>query len=131
MFKSKNSKKQGDMGVGMAIAWATRQDYTVSLPLTDSQDYDLIIDINDKLYRTQSKTCSYKNEYGRYEVSLTVKGGNKTSSKIKKLDKTKVDALFILTDEDTMYFIPIQDVVGSSSITLGSNYDKFKLQWCR
>jgi len=127
VFNSKNSKKQGDIGLGAAIGWATKQGYTVSLPLTDSQDYDLIIDIDDKLYRTQSKTCSYKNEYGRYEVSLTVKGGNKTGSKIKKLDKTKVDALFILTDDDIMYFIPIQDVVGSSSITLGNNYDKFKL----
>ena len=37
----KNSKKQGDIGLGIAIGWFATQGYTVCVPLTDSQDYDL------------------------------------------------------------------------------------------
>ncbi len=128
MFNFKNTKKQGDVGLGMAISWAAKKGYTVSLPLTDSQDYDIIFDDDVKLYRTQVKTTSYKNEYDSYEVSLTIKGGNKSGTgKIKKLDKSKVDALFILTDNWEIYFIPIEFVKGNSSISLGENsYSSFK-----
>ena len=42
MLKWINSKRQGNIGIGAAIAWFTVHGYTVSIPLTDSQDYDLI-----------------------------------------------------------------------------------------
>jgi hypothetical protein len=47
--KFRNSKKQGDWGLGSAIAWFTAQGYTVALPITDSQHYDLIVDIEGRL----------------------------------------------------------------------------------
>jgi PD-(D/E)XK endonuclease len=126
MFNQDNSKKQGDVGVGQAIAWFTRNSYTVSIPLTDSQDYDLIVDKDNKLYRVQVKTASYKNEYGIYEVSLTVKGGNRSGTgRIKSLDKSKVDLLFILTSDNEVYVIP-SDVVGVNSINLGKKVQGYK-----
>ena len=45
--KFSNSKKQGDWGLGRAIAYFTLKEYTVSVPLTESQDYDLIVDATD------------------------------------------------------------------------------------
>jgi HJR/Mrr/RecB family endonuclease len=63
MFDQANTKKQGDVGLGQAIAWFTRNSYTVSLPLTDSQDYDLIVDKDNVLYRVQVKTTSNKNNF--------------------------------------------------------------------
>ena len=126
MFSQANTKKQGDVGLGQAIAWFTRNSYTVSLPLTDSQDYDLIVDKEDKLYRVQVKTASYKNEFGIYEVSLTVKGGNRSGTgKIKQFDKSKVDLLFILTSDNEVYVIP-SDVVGVNSINLGKKVQDYK-----
>lgn len=47
----KNSKKQGDAGLGEAIAYFTRLGYTVQLPLTDSQDYALVVDIDGNIIR--------------------------------------------------------------------------------
>lgn len=126
MFNQANTKKQGDVGVGQAIAWFTCHSYTVSIPLTDSQDYDLIVDKEDKLYRVQVKTASYKNEYGIYEVSLTVKGGNRSGSgRIKSFDKSKVDLLFILTSDKEVYVIP-SDIVGENSINLGKKVQEYK-----
>jgi hypothetical protein len=40
----KNTKKQGD--VGLAIGWFTSQGHTVCVHLTDSQDYDLVVEID-------------------------------------------------------------------------------------
>lgn len=117
-------KKQGDIGVGWAIAHLS-QIGTVSIPLTDSQEYDLIVDIeNEGLFRVQVKTTSFRVPSGSYNVSLTVKGGNKSSSKIKEFDKTKVDLVYVLTSEGTEYLIPVSEI-GKGSITLGIKYKKF------
>lgn len=127
MFLKSNTKKQGDIGLGAAVAWFTSKLWTVAIPLTDSQDYDLIVDDGSKPLRCQVKTSSHKSEYGIYEVSLTVKGGNRSASgKIKKFDKSKVDLLFILTDDGNKYLIPSSEV-GTSGLNLGEKYEKFKL----
>jgi hypothetical protein len=119
-----NTKQLGDVGLGKAIAYFTSQGYTVSIPLTDSQDYDLVVGIGYGIFRVQVKATSFKRRY--YEVSLTVKGGNRSSTgKIKKIDKEIVDMLYIATpDQD--YVIPIEFVKGNSMINLGPGYDKFK-----
>lgn len=122
MFK--NTKKQGDWGLGVAIAYFAKLGYTICLPLTDSQDYDLIVDIDNKLQRVQIKTTTYK-KHNNYSISLTVKGGNQSYSTIKKLDKTKVDQVFVVTADDTKYLIPV-DKIGQS-VSLGEKYDIFRL----
>ncbi len=127
MFQARNTKTQGDIGLGVAIGWFVSNQYTISIPLTDSQDYDLIVDKENKLYRVQVKTTSVKTEYGIYEVSLTVKGGNRTGTgKIKKLDKTKVDLIFVLTESNEKYLIPTSET-GNSSVNLGEKFSKYKL----
>lgn len=120
-----NTKKQGDIGLGVAIGWFVSKGYTVSLPLTDSQDYDLVVDIQDKLCRVQIKTTSYIRN-GNYNVSISVKGGNRSSSgKIKPFNNTKVEYIFILTSEGTKYLIPAEDITSTNSITLYNEYDKY------
>lgn len=39
-----NSKKQGDIGMYYAMAYYAKLGWTVSVPVTDSQDYDLVVD---------------------------------------------------------------------------------------
>ncbi len=43
------NKQKGNTGLGIAIAYYTSNGYTVSIPLNDTQDYDLIVDKNDIL----------------------------------------------------------------------------------
>lgn len=118
MFISKNSKKQGDIGLGAAIAWFVANEYVVSIPLTDSQDYDLIVEKENKLYRVQVKTTSFiKNTC--YEVQLSVKGGNKSGTgKIKKFDNSKIELLFVLTEDGSRYLIPAKDILAKNSLAL-------------
>ena len=44
-----SNKEKGNTGLGIAIAYYTSNGYTVSIPLNDTQDYDLIVDKNDIL----------------------------------------------------------------------------------
>lgn len=122
MFK--NTKKQGDWGLGLAIAYFSREECTISIPLTDSQDYDLVVDMDGELKRIQVKTTTYMRDSGSYAVSLTVKGGNRTGTSIKAFDSTKVDYVFIVTGDEDIYLIPAS-VLGNS-VSLGKEYDKYK-----
>jgi hypothetical protein len=122
----KNTKKQGDMGLGVAIGYFTGIGQTVGIPLTDSQDYDLIVDNGKDLSRVQIKTTSYKRI--NYEVNLSVKGGNRTSvGKIKKFDTHQCDYLFVVTEKFDRYLIPSQKIVARQCLALGPKYDKYKV----
>lgn len=122
-----NTKKQGDAGLGVAIAWFAINGHGVNIPLTDSQDYDIVVDIDGCLKRVQVKTSSYKSQYGIFFVSLTVKGGNRSCNTIKKLNCNTVDLIFVVTSDGDNYLIPSKDIEGQSSISLGKEYRKYKI----
>jgi hypothetical protein len=73
-----NPRKQGDIGVGAAIAWFMANGYCVLMPLSESQPYDLVVDDGERLQRVQVKTTTAKSPYGRYVVSLQTAGGNQS-----------------------------------------------------
>lgn len=125
-----NSKKQGDIGLGSAIQYFSSVGYTVLLPLTDSQDYDLAIDDETGIKKVQVKTTSYKARNNTYEVGLKIQGGNSKKNKIHKLaNEIKYDILFILTSSGERYVIPKEDIKNiKSSICLGTGYDKYKIR---
>lgn len=124
-----NSKKRGDIGVGYAIAWASSKGFTVSIPLSDSQDYDLVIDDGSKLIRVQVKTVSCKRN-GYYVVNLRVMGGNRSGSgKNKTINPEKVDLIFILTMDGDMYAIPTHDEMPRSNMLLGKKYESYKIEF--
>lgn len=122
----KNSKKQGDAGMGAAIAHFTSLGIMVAIPLTDSQEYDLIIEEDNILKKIQVKTTDYKTKYGIYAVELTTKGGNKSGQTTKKFDPTKVDYLFILTNE-YKYIIPATQIEVRTKLNLGIKYNYYRL----
>lgn len=131
MFENaSNTKKQGDIGLGSAIAHFTKMGFTVCLPLTDSQDYDLVVEVNDKLSKVQIKTSSNKTAYNEiYTVGLRVLGGNQSWNGVAKhFDNTKVDYLFILLSDGRKYFIPTNVIDNKSSINIGG--EKYKEYEC-
>lgn len=128
--KCKNTKEQGNIGLGSAIQYFTQNLYTVSLPLNDSQDYDLIIEDKDGcLKKVQVKTSTQLSSHNTYQVNLRVLGGNAKKSYVhKKGNEIKYDLLFILCDNGDRYLIPkdiIKDLV--NSITVGKMYLEYKL----
>ncbi|GIL12570.1 MAG: hypothetical protein BroJett038_12900 [Chloroflexota bacterium] len=116
----KNSIKQGDVGVGVAIAWFMQNGYPTLMPLTESLPYDLAVDIEGKLYRVQVRTTYHKDVRGHYKVNLRVLGGNRSGSgKTTHFDPSKVDFLFVVTENGEKYLIPSAEIECRSYITLG------------
>lgn len=120
-----NSKQKGNIGVGQAIAYFTLQGTTVSIPINDSQDYDLVIDMEGLLHSVQVKYTSEKANSGFYKVSLrSISGSSKEAYKTVK--ETSIDFLFIVTETLDMYLVPIIDITQASQITLNKEFsDKY------
>lgn len=127
MLEAKNTKEQGNIGIGQAIAYFTLNKYTVSIPLNDSQDYDLIVDDGNGLKRVQVKTTKCKSK-NNYVASIRTCGGNQSWNKVSKFfDNTTVELLFIVCDDGTMYCIPTENVKCKSAITLCNKYKDYKI----
>lgn len=124
----KNSKKQGDAGLGVAIGYFSLNSYTVLVPLTDSQDYDLVVEDNKNiLYRVQVKTVTFIDR-GVYSVGLSVKGGNRSGiGKIKKFVGSNVDLLFILTATGEQYLIPTDVISNNHTLNLSKKWLNYRV----
>lgn len=120
---------QGNIGLGKAIEYFTSKCIPVSLPLNDTQPYDLIADFNGGLQRVQVKTSRCTETEGRsYSVQLRNCGGNKTGkARIVPFDNTSCDYLFIYTGADKMYLIPTKDISATNSIVVGIKYIEYEV----
>ena len=121
------NKQKGNTGLGMAIAYFTSNDYTVSIPLNDTQDYDLIIEKHNILNTVQVKATACKTKYGIYQVALKSCGGTKGCT-YKTVVDTKVDYLFIFTEEKQMLFIPREKIINRTTLNLSNEYLKYEVK---
>ena len=120
------NKQRGNCGLGIAIGYFSTHGYIVSIPLNDTQDYDLLVDKDNKIKSVQVKYTSCKTKYGNYQVALKSCGGTKGTT-YKTVIETSVDYLFITTDQLDMYLIPIEDVTNKSTLNLCDKYKKYKI----
>lgn len=108
----------------MAIAYFGSNGYTVSLPLNDTQDYDLIVDIDGELKKVQVKATNYMNTKNSYSLLLKTVSG--TTRKVYKTVKdTDVDLLFCFCGDGTMYLIPHDVIKNSSTLNLHKEKSKY------
>lgn len=126
-MKFNTNKEKGNTGLGIAIAYYTSNGYIVSIPLNDTQDYDLIVDKNDKLYKVQVKATSCKTKYGNYQVALKSCGGTKGKT-YKTIINTNIDEVFIVTDNIDIYIIPIKKIYNYTTLNLCKKYENFKIR---
>ena len=126
-IKNNNPNKQGDIGMGLCISYFTSILNTVCLPLTDSQEYDLIID-NGKLKKVSIKTGTQLKSSGGFEIDLRTQGGNFTQkSKIKYFDNTTCDLVFIACSDGRLFLIPSKEITSKSTITVGGkSFNEFE-----
>lgn len=113
--------------MGIAIGWFACTGYTVCLPLTDSQPYDLIVDDGEHGLQRVSVKSTTAIRRGRYEVGLRTQGGNKTQFTIRHFDNLGVELLFVACANGDRYLIPAVEVSSRSYITLGSKYLRFRV----
>lgn len=120
--------KQGNVGLAYAIAYYSKLGYTISIPLTDSQDYDVIVDTGNTLLKVQVKTTTCEKDNGNYQLNLKVSGGNQSGTgKVKTFDQNKCDLIFAMTEQFEFYSIPRTEISATSSISLGEKYLPFKV----
>ena len=128
MFKNAiNWKKQGDVGMCYAMAYYSKLGWTISIPITDSQDYDLIVDNGVTLLKVQVKTTNQISEYGIPVVSLKTNGGNKSGYTSKNFDENKCDLVFCMTKNAEFYSIPRKEITSKSTISLGEKFLPWKV----
>ena len=93
------------------ITFLTEQGVVVSEPVVPCR-YDLVIDINDKLYKVQVKT-SRTNEDGEYITFSTCSNHTWLTTGKKKKYIDEVD-FFATCFNDVVYFVPISECIGTN-----------------
>lgn len=122
---SRNTKTQGVIGLGAAIAWFTSHGYVVSIPLSDSQRYDLVVELDGRLSRVQVKTSRYARD-GVFHVQLATRGGNRSWDGVeKKFGPSDAELLFVVTELGERYLIPTSLLKCKTKLALSNNYRKF------
>ena len=122
----KTNKEKGNTGLAMAIAYYVSNGYTVSIPLNDTQDYDLIVDRNNALKRIQVKSTSCRGKSENYQVALKSCGGTKGKT-YKRVIDTYIEEVFILTEKKEMYAIPINIIKNKSTLAICEKYEKYRV----
>lgn len=111
------NKHRGNAGLSFAIAYFGCNGYTVSVPLNDTQDYDLIVDDGGSLQKVQVKATSQVDSNGEYSVSLKSSGGTKGIA-YKNVRDTDIDLLFVLCSNLDAYLIPKEVITQKSELKL-------------
>ena len=120
--------KQGNIGLGQAIAYYMSKGYIVALPINDTQPYDLVVDKLDGngLQRVSVKTTRFI-EIKSYVVQLGNTGGSSGNNKIRFFDNNTSDLIFIFSISQERWEIPSKHIEAKRSITLGEKYDKYRI----
>lgn len=112
-----NSNTKGNIALGQAIAYFTKQEYTISLPLNDCQWYDLIIEKDAVFQTVQIKYTSHRADSGKYTCNLTTVNPA-TSAVLYSIIEKPVDLLYIYCINGNEYLIPVKEIPNYKSITL-------------
>ncbi len=105
-MKVDTNKDRGRAGMSLAIAYFGSNGYTVSLPMNDTQWYDLIVEKDGIIQTVQCKFSSSENA----EVSLTSKGGT-NGSVYDKVTEHPLDLLFCADKNMNLFVIPMKDII--------------------
>lgn len=107
------NKEKGRAGLSMAIAYYGSNGYTVNLPINDTQWYDLVIEKDGVFQTVQCKATGSKDN----SISLRSFGGT-AGTQYDNVLAHPVDILFCLTQNGTMYHIPVEDIrkAGNSGV---------------
>lgn len=119
-----NNKEKGNAGLSLAVAYFGSNGYTVSIPLNDTQDYDLIVDKNGTLLKVQCKSTNQRKSNGNYILQLASCGGTK-GKQYKTVIDTNIDLVFALRGDGIMYVIPVKEIINTKSLVLATSKNKF------
>lgn len=96
----------GRIGLSKAIDYYTLQGYTISLPLNDTQWYDLIIEKDGMFKTVQCKGTTTEDSV----IDLRETGGTKGNQYNHVLNHNNLDLLFCVNKDLHIWIIPISDL---------------------
>lgn len=96
----RETQRKGDIAVAQAIATFTKLGHDVSVPLTESAAYDLVVDDGDVLRRVQVRYAS------GVEVELRRIHSNSQGYVVKKTRANAYDWLYVLRSDGSEFLIP-------------------------
>jgi hypothetical protein len=105
------TQRKGDSAVAQAIATFTSNGWDVSIPLTESAPYDLIVDTGKYMMRVQVKYSASGKEVGLRRVHSNSKG-----YVVKKPQTNSFDWLYVLTGAGEEFLIT-RALSGQSCVT--------------
>ena len=121
-----NPRKQGNAGLGIAIAYLSRIGVDVAIPLTDTQRYDLLMVHDGGIERVQVKTTTMRDaRYGHYRVSVQCIGRNNTGTVRRKFDQLDYEWLFVVCGDACCYMIPSSAITARTVFYLTGRYDPY------
>ena len=116
------------------MEWLASQQALVWIPLGHSPDVDLIAEFDERLFRIQVKTSTYRlvtpEDGERWAVSVATNGGNQSwQGTTKRFDASRTDYLFVLVGDGRRWFIPATVVEASRRLSLGgTKYSEFEVE---
>ena len=119
------NKHTGNSGLALAIAYFVGEGYVVSVPLNDTQPYDLVVDMEDGLKKVSVKTTRTKSKYGVFIVSVCSCGGTNGKCYARVINED-IDILAAVTSEGDIYIIPKAKIRNTKVMYLGKKYAEYK-----
>lgn len=113
------TQEKGDIGLAHAISDFTEMGYYVSIPITESAQYDLIVDNKAKLCKVQVKYSTSG------MVDLRRIHSNSNGYQIKLYEENAFDLLYVYVPGNGSYLIDVQ-FIDKNSIKVKEKY-KIKL----
>jgi hypothetical protein len=105
----RTTQRKGDVAVSQAIASFTKRNWDVSIPLTESAAYDLLVDDGVAIYRVQVRYTSTN------EVDLRNIHSNSKGYVVKKITSTSYDWLYIYKSSGQEYLLK-ECLIGRRSV---------------
>lgn len=107
----RETQKKGDLGVAMAILKFTQLGYDVSVPLSESAAYDLIVDTGTELKRVQVRYTTKRS------VGLRRIHSNSTGYVVKHRTAGSYDWLLVARSDGKVFLVPEEDINSSTVYT--------------
>ena len=104
-----NTLIRGDINELQCILDFQKRGYYCSIPFSGSCRYDLIVDINDKLYKIHCKASSYSEDEGVLKMSATRSTTNTQKTTRYTYSEKEVD-YFYTSWKEYGFLIPINEV---------------------
>ena len=105
------NREIGRVGLSMAINYFTIQGYTISLPLNDTQWYDMVVEKDNIFYTVQCKATMTEDD----TIPLKSCGGTKGIAYDSVINHPELDYLFCVNKELKCWLIPVKTIIESGN----------------